>query len=472
MSILKTLLKKLGVAEVRVSDLQSSAKNVRTRTSRKKFRQAIEVDLEITDEFKLVIEFIKTHSPLILVTGVAGTGKSTLVRYLGETLKKNIAIIAPTGVAAMNIGGSTIHSFFKYPPRLLTNSDIRYARDRTLYEKLDLLIIDEISMVRADMMDAISMFLQKNRSCYDRSFGGVQLLLVGDLFQLPPVIATEEEQEYLNRTYPTPLFFGAKALRDLTMSVVELSKVFRQEDQEFIALLNSMRRGKNLIHALESLNSACCKSSDENDDTVVLTPTNRAASRINSNRLQEILEPESQYEGELVGNIRVDKEKLPSPYNLVVKKGARVMFTKNDPARRWVNGTTGMITKLTKDTIHVEIQKSEGSVVHEVNPVKWERVTYEYNYATNRIEAMVAGHYRQFPLMLAWAITIHKSQGKTIDKVVIDLGDGAFASGQVYVALSRCPTLSGIRFRRAISKEEVILDSQIVDFYNSIDTAR
>jgi ATP-dependent exoDNAse (exonuclease V) alpha subunit len=400
----------------------------------------------------------------VFVSGKAGTGKSTLIDFLRRSYNGNIVVVAPTGVAALNVKGATIHSYFRFPPRVVTDEDIKQVKDRRLYTKLDLLVIDEISMVRADVLDGIDKFLRLNGRHSDRPFGGTQLLLVGDLFQLPPVVSRTEEAVLFSRKYTSPYFFSAKSLERCQMAPVELGKVFRQTDNAFVEMLDRIRVAEQLETILPSLNTRCFRSASDTR-VITLTCTNATADQINATELDKLMGEPRTFAGTISGKFAIEEERLPAPLNLSLKPGAQVMFTKNDGGRRWVNGTLGRVVGFKDASIQVELISDHPGAVHDVQPVEWESFKYEYDYAENKIKPAVIGYYRQYPLMLAWALTIHKSQGKTLEKVRIDLGSGAFSPGQVYVALSRCRSLEDIVLSRPISQREVKCDQRIRRFY-------
>lgn len=448
-----------GVAVVGVRALKQAAAQEGTgkkaRTTAKPFAEAISV----SEEYLQVQALLEAGSRVVFVTGNAGTGKSTLIRYLRRTLDKEIVVLAPTGVAALNVGGMTVHSFFHFPPRIQDPKDIKAPADCSLYEKVDLLVVDEVSMLRCDLIDAMDAFLRKARSDHS-AFGGVQLLLVGDLFQLPPVVPKAEAEVLGARGYTTPYFFSALSLQDVSLVPVELTTVHRQEDPGFVALLNRVRVAERTQETVSELNRLC-ESGSEADCAVTLTATNAVADRINEEELLQIPSQEHVMEGELEGKFNFNRDRLPSPLDLRLKVGAQVMFTKNDEQKRWVNGTMGIVREIDEDSIRVEVDGR----THDVERTSWETYEYEFDAKQDCILSKPRGKYTQYPLMLAWAVTIHKSQGKTLDNVLIDLGNGAFASGQVYVALSRCRSIEGIKLARPLRASDIRCDPTIRRFY-------
>lgn len=465
MGLLDALKEMLGISPVNIGELNRQATHARPKPPPVEQPPDPLEGIEITDEYRKVSELLEAGFPIVFVSGKAGTGKSTLIHYLRHTFKKNVVVVAPTGVAALNVQGSTIHSFFRFPPRIVTDDDIEEVRDRQLYGKLDLLIVDEISMVRADVVDAMDKFLRLNGRHSDRPFGGTQLLLVGDLFQLPPVVNRQEESVLFARRYTSPYFFSAKSLEDCQMAPIELGKIFRQRDASFTDMLNKIRVAEQLDSVIPTINSSCTASESEGQHIITLTCTNAAADRENQKELAKLPGAARVFTGEVSGRFALKGEKLPSPLNLELKPGAQVMFTKNDERKRWVNGTLGRVVAFKEASIQVELISDHPGALHEVQRVKWESYKYKYDYTEDRIIPVTTGQYVQYPMMLAWAVTIHKSQGKTLEKVRVDLGNGAFASGQVYVALSRCRSLEDIHLVRPIQQNEIKCDESIKRFY-------
>ena len=432
--------------------------------------------IEITPEYELVLQAISRGDSYIFISGRAGTGKTTLVHYLRSQLTEQVVVVAPTGVAALQVKGVTIHSFFRFPPRLIfPETDIKKLKDRRLYNKLGVLIIDEISMVRADMVDAIDMFLRVNGPREGHPFGGVQVIFVGDLFQLPPVVRSEEMEVLRDRGYDAAYFFNAKVLNRNEITYIELKKIFRQKDQYFTELLNQVRMNQSAQTAIQTINESCYRPNFASDSqAITLTTTNQRADRINSEAMR-LLDTETKiYKGRVDGKFNIDERNLPSPLDLTLKLGARVMFTANDRniPRRWMNGSLGKVVHFDTETIRVELdsQKDAGNTRHlvEVPIFAWESYQYEFDEKEQQIKPVVNGKYEQFPLMLAWAVTIHKSQGKTLEKVKVDLTGGSFAPGQLYVALSRCTTLEGIELLQAIKNNDVRTDAHVIEFYRKL----
>ena len=419
-------------------------------------------DFEITRDIEHAFSLMEHTSRHVYITGKAGTGKSTLLQYFKENTKREIVVLAPTGVAAINVGGSTIHSFFRFPPRLITQKEVRRVRGKEkLFAALDTIVIDEVSMVRVDVMDAIDHSLRLNRLRPNEAFGGVQVICIGDLYQLSPIVEAEL-QDYLSDTYESPYFFDAKVFKENKFEVIELEKVFRQKDSGFIELLNKVRNNDLDESDLLDLNQRCDPSLgfEKGELAITLTSTNRRASTINLEHLDALGSKDYTFDAVVTGNY--DEQSYPTDERLKLKPGAQVMMVKNDPTKRWVNGSLGVVQKLSQHSITVSL----GDSLCTVEPSEWEKIEYEYNKIDGRIEPKVTGSFKQYPIKLAWAITIHKSQGKTFDNVIIDLGHGAFAHGQTYVALSRCRSFEGIRLKNPIRYSDIILDGTVSQFHD------
>ena len=420
--------------------------------------------LVLSQEFNDALDIIENTRKSVFITGRAGTGKSTLLGIFRRSTSKKVVVLAPTGVAALHVKGQTIHSFFGFAPKMINPSEIRKGRRHRFFKKLDCIVIDEISMVRADLLDNIDCFLQVNREIAE-PFGGVQMVFFGDLFQLPPVVATSFEKQYFQTVYESPFFFSAKVFeRGFDMGFFELNEVYRQEERRFIRLLDSIRKRSFDYDDLEDLNQRYIPSFSTEDFYITLCSRNNLANRINQLRLDEIDYPERNFTAKIEGTFQ---EKLfPTALNLNLKKGAQVMFIKNDVDKKYVNGTIGKIVRLNQNGIFVELEKEDGNVLEvKVEREEWELIKYEQNVNNNEIQVKTLGVFSQYPLRLAWAITIHKSQGKTFDKVIIDLGKGAFESGQTYVALSRCRTLDGIVLKNPVKPRDILVDERIISFY-------
>ncbi len=420
----------------------------------------------LSQEFRFILDEMEKSDRNMFVTGKAGTGKSTLLSLFMATTQKKAVVLAPTGIAALHVGGQTIHSFFGFPPRILQKSDIKKRYNSKLYLSTELIIIDEISMVRADVLDNIDYFLRLNRNS-KQPFGGVQMVFMGDLFQLPPVISSREELQYFHSTYQGPYFFNAHVFSTGTfeMETIELRKIYRQEERHFIRLLEAVRTNRMDYEDLEDLNTRHIPDFEPEEGYVTLTSRNSIADSINERKINEIKEPFRSFSGQLEGEY--DLRLMPTDKVLNLKKGAQVMFIRNDPERRFYNGMIGKIIRLEDDLIEVEISDRENkSSIIEVTKATWEIQKYKINEKDpNKLDSEVVGSFKQYPLKLAWAITIHKSQGKTFEKVVIDMGSGAFEHGQTYVALSRCRSLTGIVLKQKLRPRDICTDERIVTFY-------
>lgn len=429
----------------------------------------MESQIKLTSQFQRAFDILENTNENLFITGSAGTGKSTFLEYYRGHTGKNVVVLAPTGVAALNVKGQTIHSFFRFKPRFIDPSSIVEKRNKRPYNKIDLLIIDEISMVRADIFDAIERFLRLNGKKRGELFGGVQICVIGDLFQLPPIVG-REEMDIFSQVYDSPYFFDSKCFEDAGFGCVKLDKVFRQSDNEFIHVLNDLRTGDVTQDTIDFINRRAGGSLhlDTTETPIVLTTRNDIADRTNIQKMAEIRTEGFTYKGvfkaatgqqKAVGDAR-----LPAPIQLNLKVGAQVMLTKNDSDKRWVNGTIGVIKELHQDKIIVSVKTATGQRSYNIKKEKWETVRYRFDEAEGKVIEDITDTYKQYPLIPAWAVTIHKSQGKTLDAVIIDLGRGAFAPGQLYVALSRARNFDKIVLRSKITQRDVICDPRIVTF--------
>jgi len=418
-------------------------------------------DFELSQEFINVYNLIESTRRNIYLTGDAGTGKTTFLKYLLQNTKKKMVVLAPTGVAALNAGGQTIHSFFCLPPTFIQKSDVkRMSHERSsLVKALDAIVIDEASMLRADLMDAVDYALRLNRGEMNVPFGGVQLILVGDLCQLPPVVENGLK-EVMKREYESPYFFDAHVFNEVKMSYVELTKQYRHTDNKLIGLLSKIRDKSLTDTDLDFLNQRV-SNVELDGNQVVLTMTNKDAAYINNGKLNELDAPEYHFEASILGRF-YEEGSYPAEKILKLRKGAQVMLLRNDPSHRWVNGTMAVVAELSQDSVRISIDGH----IYPVPIYEWERVEYRYNRSNDVIEKEVIGAFRQYPLKLAWAITIHKSQGQTFNTIVIITGRGAFAHGQVYVGLSRCRTFNGIFLLNPIEHRDIIFDKRVDGFKN------
>lgn len=422
---------------------------------------------EVTFEGKAaqVLDLMLHSGQSLFITGKAGTGKSTLLRHFVATTQKRVAVLTPTGIAAINVRGQTIHSFFRFPSRLLVPMDIQRPRDPTLYQKLDALVIDEISMVRADLLEMTDLFLRKARG-NDLPFGGVQMILFGDPYQLPPIVREQEARAYLQREYGGWFFFDAPSYQRARIAKVELDHIYRQRDPLFISALNQIRVGQQSVADLEYLNGRYDPQfrPEKEDGYFTLTTTNERVAQINRSRLNSISGPEQAYPAIIMGYF--DCKAYPADMDLRLKVGAQVMLLRNDPGRRWVNGSIGWVTRLGPSAIEVRLAnpRRNGEDTAEIKMDSWENIRYIYDPETNSILPEVIGSFSQFPVKLCWAMTIHKSQGQTFDRVMIDMDRGAFADGQTYVALSRCRSLDGIVLTTPIRPSDVRVGLRVHEF--------
>lgn len=420
-------------------------------------------EIELTEEIKEVLDIFENSKKNLFLTGKAGTGKSTLLRYFRATTAKQHAVVAPTGVAAINVQGQTIHSFFGFRPGITPDKVKRVSYERAkLYRKLEVLIVDEISMVRADLFDCIDHFLRLNTGKPNLPFGGVRLVVIGDLFQLPPIV-TEEERGLFTGYYESPYFFSAKAYQDGGFAMKELSKIYRQSDQEFIEILNAIREGQTKKKHLELLNRCVIDYELKDEPELVhLVTTNKMAQEINQSRLRALPGEEKVYTGTLAGDF--GDRNLPTELEISLKVGAQVMLLNNDKQKRWVNGDIVKVLALNENGVRVEF---DDGTFDDVPPYTWEMIRFEFDEEENKIVPHIAGSLTQIPMKLAWAMTIHKAQGKTFGNVFVDLGAGAFASGQVYVALSRCKTKEGLKLSAPVNLDDIQVDPMVLKYMHT-----
>ncbi len=425
-------------------------------------------NIEINSEFAFALKLLESTNKSVFITGKAGTGKSTLLQVFRENTKKNVAVLAPTGVAALNVHGQTIHSFFRFPTTVTPQTVCKKKPTRLFLEmikKIDAIIIDEVSMVRADMMDCIDAAL---RLCLGNRnpFGGIQMIFIGDLYQLPPVVSGKDEKELFKTYYKSPYFFDANVFGDFNMEFIELEKIYRQKDNDFIVLLNKIRNNSIKEEDIERLNSRYGLVFDEDQDGfyITLTTTNRSADAINNKKLAQLDTPLKSYTAEIKGDF--EPKYYPTALELELKEGAQVMLLNNDTAGRFGNGSVGKIIEIADRVIDDDllvIELSNGKIV-KVSPYEWKVSRYFYNKEKNILDSEAIGSFTQYPVRLAWAVTIHKSQGKTFDRVVIDIGQGSFAHGQVYVGISRCTNFEGLILKTPILKRHIWMDWRITKF--------
>lgn len=431
------------------------------------------IDLD-NPEFQDIWKLISYTRQSVFITGKAGTGKSTFLRHIVENTKKRTVVLAPTGIAAVNAGGVTLHSFFHLPFKPLLPDDpelqIRNLRQRLkhtaeqqkLIRELELIVIDEVSMVRADIIDFIDKVLRLYSGRFREPFGGKQLLLVGDIFQLEPVV-TSDMRDIFRDLYPNLYFFSAKVFRDFALVPIELRKVYRQSDSLFIGMLDRMRLGAVSVEDIAMLNSRvdpeASSPEKQKEFTMTLAPKRDTVDAINTSRLGRLKRKLHTFHGEI--RDKFPENSLPVPLVLELKVGAQVVFVRNDPEKRWVNGTIGKIHSISENSLEVELENGQ---IHTITREVWENVSYRYDKETKKIDEEVLGTFTQYPLRLAWALTIHKSQGLTFPRVIIDLEGGAFAAGQAYVALSRCQSLEGLTLRTKVNPYDFFVNPAIRSF--------
>ena len=441
-----------------------------------------QIDLE-NEEMQKALQIIQFTRRSLFLTGKAGTGKSTFMRHIAATIKKKHIILAPTGIAAINAGGSTLHSFFKLPFHPLLPTDKRYSarniRDTLKYNgektkllrEVELIIIDEISMVRADIIDFIDKVLRIYNRNMREPFGGKQLLLVGDIYQLEPFIK-EDERQLLYPFYPSCFFFDAHVFREMQLIAVELKKVYRQRDAQFISLLDHIRTSQVSDTDLRLLNARVNAEigTEEGRLSITLSGRRDTVDYINEKQLNTLPDQPTIFYGHIEGEF--PESSLPTPIELEVKTGAQVLFIKNDKERRWVNGTLGTIIGFGDEEDGIIYVRTEDGRDFDVEREIWSNVRYTFNEKEQKIEEEEIGSYQQFPLRLAWAITVHKSQGLTFNNVKIDFTGGVFAGGQTYVALSRCTSLQGISLQEPIRRENIFVRTEVTNFarnYNNLN---
>jgi ATP-dependent DNA helicase PIF1 len=411
----------------------------------------------LSAEQQALFDTIETTREHLFVTGRAGTGKSTLLNYLSWNTSKQLVICAPTGVAALNVGGQTIHSLFRLPIGVIADHEIDQSADvRKLLNTIETLVIDEVSMVNADLLDAIDRSLRKARQRPNEAFGGVQIVLFGDPYQLAPVPGDADERAFFADQYRSMWFFDARVWDATDLRIYELSVIHRQHEEEFKAMLNAVRHGGVTAEIAGLLNATGARPAPT-EGAITLATRNDTVNAINARALANlpgrVLTAKAEVTGEFGGRA------YPADEALQLKVGAQVMFLRNDSDQRWVNGSVGIVTKISS-TVFVEIDGEE----HEVQPAIWEKFKYSYSAATKELKRDIVAEFQQFPLRLAWAVTIHKSQGKTYDRAIVDLGQRSFAPGQTYVALSRITELDGLYLTRPLRPSDIIVDQDVRRF--------
>jgi len=416
---------------------------------------------ELSGEQAAVFATIEGTRENIFVTGRAGTGKSTLLNHLSWNTSKQLVIAAPTGVAALNVGGQTIHSLFRLPIGVIADHDIEQSGDlRKLLNTIDTLVIDEVSMVNADLLDAVDRSLRQARQRQHEAFGGVQLVMFGDPYQLAPVPGDADERAYFDDQYRSMWFFDAKVWDEADLKIFELTTIHRQHEEEFKTMLTAVRHGTVTAEIAGRLNEVGARPAPT-EDAITLATRNDTVNRINASELAKLPGRSLTAKADITGDF--GGRAFPADETLELKVGARVMFLRNDGDQRWVNGTVGTVRKIAS-TVFVEVDGE----THEVEPTVWEKYKYSYSAATKQLTRDIVAEFNQFPLRLAWAVTIHKSQGKTYDRAIVDLGARSFAPGQTYVALSRITELEGLYLTRPLRPSDIIVDENVRRFMSNV----
>ena len=427
------------------------------KKSAKKTRSQPAAALDFNPQFRQALEMMEGSGANMLITGRAGTGKSTLLEHFRSITDKQIVVLAPTGVAAVNVSGQTIHSFFRFRPDV-TADKIKPVKD-PVYKQLDAIVIDEISMVRSDLLDLVDVFLRKNGLVKGAPFGGIQMIFIGDLYQLPPVL-TRNDREVLAKRYESEYFFDADVFGEVEFELIELEKVYRQTDDFFIGLLNGIRNRSITDEQIGAINARMVTHEGQwPENAIHLTTTNKKARELNERQLSRLKGKTYVFEAGLSGDF--DEKSAPAELKLKLKKGAHVMLLNNDSEGRWVNGTMGVLEGIDEEYLLVRLP---GGEIEPVEQVTWSRFRFIWDDKAKAVRSETTGKFTQYPVKLAWAVTIHKSQGKTFDAIVVDIGGGTFAPGQLYVALSRCRTLDGVYIKTPIKKSHIWLDWRVVRF--------
>lgn len=432
-------------------------------------RQPENIDLQ-NSEFQKAWSLLRETNRSVFLTGKAGTGKSTFLTYICSHTEKKYVILAPTGVAAVNVGGVTLHSFFQIPFRPIPPDDVKYSvtnmlrsvklskRKRILLKELELIVIDEVSMVRPDIIDFIDRMLRSVTQKYKEPFGGKQLLLVGDVFQLEPVV-TSDARPILSRYYSNCYFFDAVVFRSIPVISIELQKVYRQPDPRFVSLLDRFRNNSVSQRDIDLINSKVSVTDTTDSFAITVTSRRETADAINRIKMNENPNEPYTFVGKIDGDFPVGS--LPTEMELMLKCDAQVMLIKNNKEKKWVNGTLAKVVNITDNSITIEL---ENGVRCDLEKEIWENIRYEYDEKKKQVIEEVLGTFTQYPLRAAWAVTVHKSQGLTFNRVDINLEGGAFSPGQTYVALSRCTSLEGIRIKNPITKDDVIVSDSAIGF--------
>ncbi len=421
-------------------------------------------DFDLNPEKEYVLDILENTNSNVFLGGRAGTGKSNFLKYFRATTKKNVVVLAFTGVAALNVNGQTIHSFFKFHPQTTINKIRRVKReDAEMYKEIDVIIIDEVSMLRADLMDFIDRFMRLNGRHPGKAFGGVQMLLIGDLLQLPPIVG-EDEKDYFNSLYESPYFFSSSSYQSAEFIKKELQEVYRQDaksQSRFIEALDNFRICEFNDSDIDLINSRFFPDFKNTQEEMIvsLVPTNFMANSINMKELEKISSEPAIFHGYINGDFK--EKSLPNYQELVLKKNSQVILLNNDARGRWCNGDLAKLVEINASSIGVLLNNGE---YQEVSPITWEAIKYTFDKNTRNLKAKVVGTFTQLPIKLAWALTVHKGQGKSFDKLHIDFGKGTFVFGQAYVALSRCRSLEGLFLSSALEKKHIFIDKKIKEF--------
>lgn len=419
---------------------------------------------ELGHEQRRLLNLLENTNQNLFITGKAGSGKSVLLEYFADNSSKEVAIVAPTGVAALNVNGQTIHSFFKLPPTLQEVGSVRHVDPRTkaVLQALDTLVIDEVSMVSVDLIEAVSAKLKLARQD-SRPFGGLQLALFGDPYQLSPVVTDDDVRDYLEHQFGGHFFFHSRAYQQADITTHELQTVFRHKQESFKQLLNEIRSGQVTDTSLEAINQRVRECLPDSD-CIILASRNHIVEAVNNDKLAQLAGSTRVYEAKISGDL--GESSFPTEKNLKLKLGAQIMMLKNDTHKpqRWVNGSLGTVVGLADSEIEVTIDGR----AHTVYPDSWEQIRYKYDPEAQQLDKEVVSSFRQLPVRLAWAVTIHKAQSQTYQQVAIDLSEGAFAHGQAYVALSRCTSLDGLYLQSALKRSDIIVDPAVVAFMKSV----
>lgn len=414
--------------------------------------------IQMTKEFETLYDWLENKNANVIISGSAGTGKSTFIKWYKENTSKKILFFSPTGIAALNIGGTTIHSFFRLPFKPLAPQDIQQLKEekKQILKQADIIVIDEMSMLKPDIFDAMSWTIQLSLAT-TKPFGGKQVILIGDMFQLPPVV-TKEVEKFYRIVYKSPFFFDSRVYQKMHFKFCNLTHIFRQSDQEFIGHLNEVRFANPTAHTLPYFNARAVLCDDP--DILTLTSYVKTAESINESKMKQNPNEPFTFYAFVQGNFNV--KQMLTPEELTLKVGAKVMFTRNDKANRFRNGSFGIIKRFNNGSITVAI---ENGITTDIKREKWIAYDYIWNEKTNAFEEKEKGSFEQYPLILGYAITIHKSQGQTYSKAKIDLGSGAFAPGQLYVALSRCTDYEQVYLAHPIKPSDIKQDKSIIDWY-------